>query len=112
MFHKEKTFREIFYLRIGFAEVLHKINATVRRTANVQEDLQMDQKNLKKEFHETDPTNLGDERRAVLGEEPVAQVPLFVADGGDYVLGLLGHLVKEEVHHAQASLPGESNTTF
>ena len=40
----------------------------------------------------------------MLGQEPVREVALLVADGGDDVLCLLGHLVQEEVDDAEAPL--------
>ena len=40
-----------------------------------------------------------------LRQEAVAQVALLVTDGRDDVLGLLRHLVEEQVDHAEAALP-------
>ena len=40
----------------------------------------------------------------MLGQKLVGQVALLVAHGGDDILGLLGHLVEEEVDDTKAPL--------
>ena len=41
----------------------------------------------------------------MFGQEAVTQGALLVTHCGDDVLGLLGHLVQEQVDHAQTPLP-------
>ena len=50
------------------------------------------------------PGVLGGDGGAVFGQEGVGQLGLLVADGGDDVLGLFGHLVQEQVDDAQRPL--------
>ena len=47
---------------------------------------------------------MSNQRSAVLGQKLVTEIALLVTDGGDDILGLLGHLVQEQVDNAEAPL--------